>query len=777
MFRGTLYPFQERAVRRMLKMQRLLVAFEMGLGKTVLAIAVIEELVERGEVAIGWVVCPASLKYQWRDQIEKFTDGALVCVVEGTPEQRKRQYLDVRRGQYEYVIFNYEQLVNDWTWIRTLPRDFIIADEVAAIKSFHAKRSKRLKKLDAPYKFGLTGQPIENRPEDLFCVDEDTEILSEKRGWLRRDQLQRGDRVLTLNHATGLSEWQAVQAVNTYFVENQNMISIEHKRHSSLTTPDHRWPVERAHELGGRTTQRTRTWATSESFEWRDRIIAAAPRAIFPTTFLYSDEMVEEMARAYAEGKGCSPEREFLMSLTKAQLDLFIEVALRSTAGGPYTFSPHEHDDTDPFQLACILAGYATTTRLGPKLVYDKKGEAVVRPQVRVHRNPYLRPSQASRLAKPVEGYTGVVWCPTTANGTWLARRNGTVYFTGNSIMQWVNPEVLGRFDYFDHIFLERDTFGRVRRVKNLNLLRRKMRLHMTRCTQAEVADQLPRVLEEHIPVVADLPTRRLYNHIRADLLESLTTLPRNSSFNLEHHYSGETEGHEAQGQVMSQMLALRMLCDHPILIQRSAEKYDDAQLAQGSEYASDLVAAGFLKRKLRPIKFEATKEVIDQILAENPQNKIVVFSFFKEMGRLFQEVYGKQSVLFNGDMTAKEKAAAKTQFATNPNVRLFLSSDAGGVGLDLPEANYLINYDLPWSAGAFKQRMSRIIRLSSEWAHVTLISFLVEGSIEERQYAMLMLKAGVAAAIIDGQGFDVKDGVLDLNLETLTTFLMESKI
>ncbi len=518
MFRGQLFPFQEVGVRRMLKMQRLLVAYEMGLGKSIMTIATIETLVERGEVGTGWIICPAPLKYQWRSQIEKFTDGALVCIIEGTREQRQRQYLQVRRGEYEYVILNYEQIVNDWAIVRHLPRDFLVADEIAAIKSFHAKRSRRLKRLDAPYKFGLTGQPVENRPEDLY------------------------------------------------------------------------------------------------------------------------------------------------------------------------------------------------------------------------------------------------------------------------SIMQWINPDVLGRFDYFDHLFLERDSFGRVRRVKNLPLLRKRMRQHMVRCTQAEVADQLPRVLEEHIPVLMDAVNRRLYNHIRADLLEDLTNTSYRGTFDLDAHYGHETEGSSAQGQVMSKMLALRMLCDHAQLIETSAAQFAEpptrpTQLQRGSEYAATLVEGGHLRRFPRPIKFEVACDLIDEILAERPDNKVVIFSFFKEMGYMFATRYKDQAVVFNGDLNAREKARAKEQFAHNPNIRLFCSSDAGGVGLDLPEANYLINFDLPWSAGAFAQRMSRIIRLSSEWEHVTLISLTVKGSIEERQHAMLHLKSNVAAAIVDGTGFDIETGALDLDLETLTSFLQESAI
>jgi SNF2 family DNA or RNA helicase len=132
--------------------------------------------------------------------------------------------------------------------------------------------------------------------------------------------------------------------------------------------------------------------------------------------------------------------------------------------------------------------------------------------------------------------------------------------------------------------------------------------------------------------------------------------------------------------------------------------------------------------------------------------------------------------VLVNGDMSNKAKDVAKRRFQTDPKCRLFLSSDAGGYGVDLPQAQYLISYDLPWSAGALAQRNARIIRLSSTFDTVTIFSLLMKGSIEERQYDMLAQKNLIASAVVDGKGAD-SDGRLVLNLSTLRTFLLGSDV
>jgi SNF2 family DNA or RNA helicase len=90
--------------------------------------------------------------------------------------------------------------------------------------------------------------------------------------------------------------------------------------------------------------------------------------------------------------------------------------------------------------------------------------------------------------------------------------------------------------------------------------------------------------------------------------------------------------------------------------------------------------------------------------------------------------------------------------------------------------ANYLISYDLPWSSGKLEQREARIIRLSSEFPHVTIATFVMQGSIEERQYEMLQTKRSINEAFIDGKHHD-NEGSMDLSLDTLSTFLRESRL
>lgn len=172
MFRGTLKPYQVEAVERMVRQKKMLVAYEMGLGKTPMTIAAVEELREQGALKGDFVliVCLASLKYQWQKEITKFSDSTSL-VIDGTKAKRVKQYAEATK--HDYVIMNYEQVVSDWDIIRSAFPSAIICDEATAIKGFRAKRAKKVKDLskNIHIRFALTGTPIENgKPEEIYSI-------------------------------------------------------------------------------------------------------------------------------------------------------------------------------------------------------------------------------------------------------------------------------------------------------------------------------------------------------------------------------------------------------------------------------------------------------------------------------------------------------------------------------------------------------------------------------------------------------------------------------
>ncbi len=346
------------------------------------------------------------------------------------------------------------------------------------------------------------------------------------------------------------------------------------------------------------------------------------------------------------------------------------------------------------------------------------------------------------------------------------------------SIMEFVDKEVLGDFKVFDRTFIVRDHFGKPLRYRNLDRMYKSMKECMVRLTRDDIADQLPDIIHQVIPVPFDPKGATVYRRITKDLLGQLSQIMKSGGgFNLFAHYNGD-DGNEAQGQIMARLTILRMLCDNPALVVQSALDFQDDDVAAGSQYAHDIVQMGWLTGVDAAPKLHACLEYVREVLEEDPANKVVLFSFFKKNLRLIQEATKDltNSVLFMGGMSAEERQTSKETFANDPNTRLFLSSDAGGYGVDLPMANYLISYDLPWSSGKLEQREARIIRLSSEFPHVTIATFVMQGSIEERQYEMLQHKKSVNEAFIDGKHQDSDKG-LTITVDTLTRFLQDSKV
>ena len=349
-----------------------------------------------------------------------------------------------------------------------------------------------------------------------WCADSETEILTE-RGFLSVDDLEVGDIALTLNHETGVSEWQPVEGVAIFDVENEPMASMWSKTHSSLTTLNHRWPVLRKGDP---------VWTTSETMRKQDRIFASVPSGDRPIEAKYDDALVELVAWYWTEGNrekptskflkltqkkvpgkerirnalwkhygppyeqshyrpkdgsanawiessdpqrpGTStfrvaapygldildhiddhaPKTEFLLSLTQEQLKLFVEVSLMADGvnselegkKGQRDLSQKSRHNAEQWQLVCILAGIPAHMR--PRVRNDKDGRKNPHETnwvVNLGVKDQLTPKQ---WHYEIVEYTGRVWCPVTANQSWLARRNGKVCYTGNSVNH--SREIIG---------------------------------------------------------------------------------------------------------------------------------------------------------------------------------------------------------------------------------------------------------------------------------------------------------------------------------------------
>ena len=112
------------------------------------------------------VVCPATLKSQWKKEIEKFS-GEKAHIISGTPEERKKQYLTEKSF---FHIVNYEMVLRDSIEINKAGVDFLILDEAQKIKNYETKTSASIKRLNPVHTLIITGTPIENRLIDIYSI-------------------------------------------------------------------------------------------------------------------------------------------------------------------------------------------------------------------------------------------------------------------------------------------------------------------------------------------------------------------------------------------------------------------------------------------------------------------------------------------------------------------------------------------------------------------------------------------------------------------------------
>mgnify|MGYP001563845037 CR=1 FL=1 len=161
--------YQKVDLRLMLFLKRVLLAYQVGLGKTAASLAFALVLKERG-VKNVLVLCPSSLKQTtWKDEIEKWTNESYI-IVDGSRKQRELLWQTeafFHVANYELVLFNDLPEMQKQNW------GIIILDEATRIKSYKAKMTKIIKEnLKSDYALALSGTPLENNIEELHSIVE-----------------------------------------------------------------------------------------------------------------------------------------------------------------------------------------------------------------------------------------------------------------------------------------------------------------------------------------------------------------------------------------------------------------------------------------------------------------------------------------------------------------------------------------------------------------------------------------------------------------------------
>ncbi len=164
--KANLYDYQKEGIDFATCRKAAIIADEMGLGKTIQAIGVALQKKKLFGFKKVLVVCPASLKAQWKSEIEKFSD-AKALVVQGFPHEREQIY---KNAKETFLIVNYETVLRDQVTISKAAIDLLILDEAQRVKNFATKTAHAIKELESKHTLIITGTPIENKLIDLFSI-------------------------------------------------------------------------------------------------------------------------------------------------------------------------------------------------------------------------------------------------------------------------------------------------------------------------------------------------------------------------------------------------------------------------------------------------------------------------------------------------------------------------------------------------------------------------------------------------------------------------------
>lgn len=171
----TFYDHQIAGIEWMWNKRSFLLADGMGLGKSIQTLAVCAIHASMTAEATGadslfLIVCPATLKRNWADEIAKFTDLDVV-VVNGAPARRREQIDAFARGTgTRYLVVNYEQIPAHLDELSAIDFGAVIADEAHYLKTPDSKRTEAFRRLPPSRRFMLTGTPILGHVDDLWVM-------------------------------------------------------------------------------------------------------------------------------------------------------------------------------------------------------------------------------------------------------------------------------------------------------------------------------------------------------------------------------------------------------------------------------------------------------------------------------------------------------------------------------------------------------------------------------------------------------------------------------
>jgi len=287
------------------------------------------------------------------------------------------------------------------------------------------------------------------------------------------------------------------------------------------------------------------------------------------------------------------------------------------------------------------------------------------------------------------------------------------------SIVQFVDKYRLGPTFRLLHDHQLRDDGGKVIGYRDLDQIGRTLEPVLIRRQKDEVLDQLPERIDNNV-FVPMLPLQAKHHTEDREAVARIVAKWRH------YHFLSEVD----KQRLMCALQRMRMVCDSTYLLDRSSNVGTKAQEAV---------------------------TLLEEYL-ERPDTKAVIFSQWLGMHDLLVRQMKNRSwdhVLFHGGVPSHKRKDLVDRFREDPKCRVFLSTDAGGVGLNLQHAAVVFNMDIPWNPAVLEQRIGRVHRLGQKQP-VRIVNFVARGSIEEGMLGVLQFKKSLFSGVLDDGDKDV---------------------
>ncbi|MCK4390005.1 MAG: DEAD/DEAH box helicase [Desulfobacterales bacterium] len=244
------------------------------------------------------------------------------------------------------------------------------------------------------------------------------------------------------------------------------------------------------------------------------------------------------------------------------------------------------------------------------------------------------------------------------------------------------------------------------------------------------ISPYILRRLKTDKSVISDLPDK-VEMKTYAPLSKKQIVLYQNMIHEIEERIAN-TEGIQRKGLILASLTKFKQLCNHP-----------DQYLGTG----------GYEEKESG--KFQRLREICETIYEK--REKALVFTQFKEitepLGAFLERIFKRKGLILHGSVPVGKRKNIIEQFQSNEYIPfMVLSLKAGGLGLNLTEANHVIHFDRWWNPAVENQATDRAFRIGQK-KNVVVHKFLTKGTVEEKIDKMLEEKSRLFQEVIASTG------------------------